>query len=111
MVECHVRLSCYFVPLPHHVPTISRRCTTVPQPDDFAVLVRLARERSGLSRREAAAQLGVDPRTISRWETGRHRPHRLPAAVARLAVQEWISEGDQLQRRAGRKSLGDTCRN
>lgn len=37
--------------------------------------IRELRERLELSRRQLAAQLGVDKRTIERWEQDRGRPN------------------------------------
>ena len=39
--------------------------------------LRKLREKAGLSQTELAAKLGVDARTINRWEDGKHRPHRV----------------------------------
>jgi DNA-binding transcriptional regulator YiaG len=38
--------------------------------------LRTARERTGLTQREAAERIGVDSITLSRWERGVHRPPR-----------------------------------
>jgi DNA-binding transcriptional regulator YiaG len=35
------------------------------------------RERAGLNQTELAAKLGVDARTIRRWEDGKNTPHRV----------------------------------
>ena len=39
--------------------------------------LRKLRERAGLSQTELAAKLGVDARTIRRWEDRKHSPHRV----------------------------------
>lgn len=36
--------------------------------------IRQARERAGMSQRELALAIGVDPSAISLWETGRNGP-------------------------------------
>lgn len=39
--------------------------------------LRKLREKAGLSQTELAAKLGVDARTIRRWEDRKHSPHRV----------------------------------
>jgi ribosome-binding protein aMBF1 (putative translation factor) len=41
---------------------------------DLGERLRLARETAGLSHRELAKRLRVDPSTILDWERGRHKP-------------------------------------
>jgi DNA-binding transcriptional regulator YiaG len=41
-----------------------------PKPSDLAQRIQWARRRRGLSLRELAKQLGVDPDTLRRWERG-----------------------------------------
>jgi DNA-binding XRE family transcriptional regulator len=40
----------------------------------FAVLVRLLRERKGLTQKEFARELNVTVGTLGGWENGHHRP-------------------------------------
>lgn len=48
--------------------------------------VRYLRKRLGWSGREAAAQLGVKPETVSRWESGTRRIGPTPDRLLRLSV-------------------------
>ena len=38
--------------------------------------LRKLRERAGLNQTELAAKVGVEARTIDRWEKGKNIPHR-----------------------------------
>lgn len=47
--------------------------------------IRAGRERRGITVRELAAIVGVDPSAVSHWEAGRHAPaarHLIAVAVA-----------------------------
>jgi transcriptional regulator with XRE-family HTH domain len=58
--------------------------------------LRLAREKSGLSVRKAAAKAGVATSTWSDWETGKVVPHgsnRMKAALALDVSSEWLRTG------------------
>lgn len=44
--------------------------------DGFPDWLTLARRRLGLTQRELAGRLGVDPSTVGHWERGEHRPIR-----------------------------------
>ena len=48
---------------PNHTPT-----------ETLSERIIAFRHRYGLSQRELAAQLGVDPCTVASWERGEHRP-------------------------------------
>lgn len=61
---------------------------------DFGTALRLARERRGLTRDAAAAQLGVSPRSVTRWEHAVHEPHPVLASLARVRIREWLDEAD-----------------
>ena len=50
-----------------------------------------ARRRLGISQRELARRLGVDPGTLGRWETGKGRPSEMPRETAGLLG--WPSAG------------------
>jgi transcriptional regulator with XRE-family HTH domain len=43
---------------------------------DFATKVRLTRVLLNYRQRDVAHSMGVDPITLSRWETGAQEPHR-----------------------------------
>jgi transcriptional regulator with XRE-family HTH domain len=43
-------------------------------PTSFPERLVGARRAQGFSQREMAERIGIDPRTIQDWETGRHRP-------------------------------------
>jgi DNA-binding transcriptional regulator YiaG len=45
-----------------------------PKPSDLAQRIQWTRRRRGLSLRELAKQLGVDPDTLRRWECGIRTP-------------------------------------
>jgi DNA-binding transcriptional regulator YiaG len=47
-----------------------------PTPEEFPARVRFVRRLLGQSQREFARLLGVDPKTILGWETGRYAPQR-----------------------------------
>jgi transcriptional regulator with XRE-family HTH domain len=44
-----------------------------PEPETFAERIRAARRREGLSQRELARKLGLDPTTVQAWEAGEVR--------------------------------------
>ena len=61
----------------HHVPALS-----LPEVDEH--LIRTTRERLHMSRAAFAHRLGVNPRTLERWEQGRSRPNDQAAALILL---------------------------
>ena len=46
-------------------------------PDNFAEIVKLVRQKLGLSQEELAQELGVSFSTINRWENGKTVPFKL----------------------------------
>ena len=66
---------------------------------DFAVLLRTSRRAAGLSQEDAARQVGVTTATLSRWESGRHQPHRLQLRVARQCIDEAWRNAPEIDRR------------
>ena len=61
----------------HHV-----RALSLPPVDQR--LIRVTRERLRMSRAAFARSLGVNPRTLERWEQGRSRPNDQAAALILL---------------------------
>jgi putative transcriptional regulator len=61
----------------HHVPALS-----LPAVDER--LIRTTRERLHMSRAAFAHRLGVNPRTLERWEQGRSKPNDQAAALILL---------------------------
>lgn len=61
----------------HHV-----RRLALPRVDDR--LIRSTRERLRMSRQAFAYRLGVNPRTLERWEQGRSKPNDQAAALILL---------------------------
>ena len=59
--------------------------------------LRRYRQVHGLSQKQLAKCLGVDPGTIASWESGRHRPMRGKV----VAVQELLDGGSILDGRGG----------
>jgi putative transcriptional regulator len=59
------------------VPDGSERRTVLNAYADIPRLVRLLRERTGLTQEKFAAKLGVTFPTINRWENGRAKPSPL----------------------------------
>jgi transcriptional regulator with XRE-family HTH domain len=57
---------------------------------------RRLREAAGLSLRELADAIGVEPGTLSRWETGRCRP-RQRAALRWLTILDSLSSAGQVE--------------
>ncbi len=56
----------------------------LPSPD----LAKAIRKAAGVTQAEVAAELGVDPLTVYRWETGRRRPRgRYAEAYSSLLAQ------------------------
>ncbi|WP_033338946.1 helix-turn-helix domain-containing protein [Catenuloplanes japonicus] len=55
------------------------RATRLPPPSEC----RAIRQRSGATLAEVAAEVGVDPMTISRWERGLNKPNRARAITYR----------------------------
>jgi transcriptional regulator with XRE-family HTH domain len=65
--------------------------------------IKLAREEKGWSQEDLATKLGVEPPTISRWETGAHapRPRQWPLIAKILGhPRDWFegNEPDRLAR-------------
>jgi transcriptional regulator with XRE-family HTH domain len=54
---------------------VSRESKKYMERAKLAELLRNARVRKGLSQEEVAEKVGVDFRTVSRWETGKARPY------------------------------------
>ena len=50
--------------------------------------IKKVREQLGLTAEELAQRLGVSVTTISRWETGRHKPSKL----ARNRIKEVVDQ-------------------
>jgi transcriptional regulator with XRE-family HTH domain len=63
-------------PVPRFMPAIHTFLgyDPAPKPLSLADRIRLGRRALGLSQRQLAARLAVDPATIRDWETGRNRP-------------------------------------
>jgi putative transcriptional regulator len=76
----------------HHVPALS-----LPVVNDR--LIRTTRERLRMSRAAFAHRLGVNPRTLERWEQGRSEPNDQAAALI-LLVRNYPDTLDRLQRLA-----------
>jgi DNA-binding XRE family transcriptional regulator len=72
-----------------------------PLPEATTLGERLVRQRIslGLSQKEAAAEIGVDPATLARWERG----DREPTGTHADAVRRFLDGGDcrRKVRRAG----------
>ncbi len=52
--------------------------------DNLGQKIRIAREASGITQEELAKEIGVEPPTVSRWETGAFRPR--PETIQKLAA-------------------------
>ena len=76
----------------HHVPALS-----LPSVNDR--LIRTTRERLHMSRAAFAHRLGVNPRTLERWEQGRSKPNDQAAALI-LLVRKYPDTLDRLERLA-----------
>jgi putative transcriptional regulator len=76
----------------HHVPALS-----LPSVNDR--LIRTTRERLHMSRAAFAHRLGVNPRTLERWEQGRSKPNDQAAALI-LLVRRYPDTLDRLERLA-----------
>ena len=76
----------------HHVPALSS-----PAVNDR--LIRTTRERLHMSRAAFAHRLGVNPRTLERWEQGRSKPNDQAAALI-LLVRRYPDTLDRLERLA-----------
>jgi putative transcriptional regulator len=76
----------------HHVPALS-----LPAVNDR--LIRTTRERLHMSRAAFAHRLGVNPRTLERWEQGRSKPNDQAAALI-LLVRKYPDTLDRLERLA-----------
>jgi putative transcriptional regulator len=76
----------------HHVPALS-----LPAVNDR--LIRTTRERLRMSRAAFAHRLGVNPRTLERWEQGRSKPNDQAAALI-LLVRNYPDTLDRLERLA-----------
>ena len=63
-------------PTARHMPQILAFLgyNPTPVPDNLAERLNQYRQINGLSQRQLAAQLGVDPSSILAWETDEHRP-------------------------------------
>jgi len=76
-------------PQVHFIPAIYSFLGYAPwEPaEGFAAWLRQARRGSGLSRRNLAVRIGVDPTTVDRWERGRRRP----TTESRRRLLEWMA--------------------
>jgi DNA-binding XRE family transcriptional regulator len=70
--------------------------------DSFGDQIRTTRTRRGLSIREAASEIGIDPTTLRRWEVG----DGLPSAALRGVIETWLAETTSAPLRAGSKFSG-----
>jgi transcriptional regulator with XRE-family HTH domain len=72
------------------MPAIIRFLGYNPLPEANGWGERLVRHRTslGLSQKEAALKLGVDPGTLARWERG----EREPAGVLRTRVERFLQD-------------------
>jgi putative transcriptional regulator len=59
---------------------VARRAET----EIAAAWIVALRARHGLSQRDLADRLGVDPRTLQNWEQGRNRPDAAAISLLRL---------------------------
>jgi len=59
-----------------------------PKPDSIADRIRLGRRALGLSQRQFAAKLAVDPATVRAWEAGQNRPNRRNLEAIALMFQQ-----------------------
>ena len=80
-------------PQVHFIPAICGFLGYAPwePPEGFAAWLRQARRGSGLSRRNLAARIGVDPTTVDRWERGQGSP----TAESRRRVLRWRPRQDR----------------
>jgi transcriptional regulator with XRE-family HTH domain len=71
------------------------------EPDPMCYVLRDLRTRVGMTQKQLAAQLGVDRRTVLRWEDGENTPtltdlRRLAAVFnvsVGLLIGEWVDPG------------------
>jgi transcriptional regulator with XRE-family HTH domain len=88
------------VPEVRYMPAIIRFLGYNPLPDATGWGQRLIRQRTilGLSQKESARQLGVDPCTLARWERGEREPtgRFLSRVKGVLAVDAILAAGGQL---------------
>jgi len=73
----------------HHVPALS-----LPRVDER--LIRTTRQRLRMSRTAFAHRLGVNPRTLERWEQGRSKPND-QAVVLIMLVRKYPDTLSRLQ--------------
>lgn len=76
----------------HHIPALS-----LPAVNER--VIRTTRERLHMSRAAFARRLGVNPRTLERWEQGRSKPND-QAAVLILLVRKYPDTLVRLERLA-----------
>ena len=71
------------------MPAIIRFLGYNPLPPAGTIAQRLVRHRTslGLSQKEAATRIGIDPGTLARWERG----EREPTGVLRGTVERFLS--------------------
>lgn len=62
----------------------SHRVTPIALPRVDQRMIRSTRERLRMSRHAFASRLGVNPRTLERWEQGRSKPNDQAAALILL---------------------------
>lgn len=56
--------------------------------EDFRTAVRFAIDHLGIPVEEVVDEFGISPGTVSRWKSGKSRPHRM----ARPAVYDWLKK-------------------
>jgi transcriptional regulator with XRE-family HTH domain len=79
----------------HQVPEVIRFLGYNPLqvPETLSDTLRLARKVQGLTQKEMARRLGIDPTTLARWERGKSRPSRKLLRMTKV--------GELFRRRSG----------
>jgi transcriptional regulator with XRE-family HTH domain len=87
------------------MPTVIRFLHCNPLPPAQTLGERLVRERTtlGLSQRDAAVRLGVDPGTLARWERGEQNP----TGAALKRVESFLSGTPELLRPSEETATGE----
>lgn len=70
--------------------------------DDFRTAVRFAIDHLGIPVDELVEAFGISTATVSRWKSGKSRPHRM----ARPAVYDWLKKkAEEQYRRQGQNRV------
>ena len=75
---------------------------------DFPAVVKLVREKLGMSQEDLARALNISFASINRWENGKNRPNKLALSVfLDFCEQQGIPAKEMVQDKGGKINYGN----